>query len=71
MGIVGAYVQLQRVELAVRAVLVQDLLLLRVDSECHVHNVEAEGTRKVLRALVPESRRLRVLIHQKAASAVE
>lgn len=58
MSIVGAYVQLQRVELAVRAVVVQDLLLLRIDSERHVHYVEAYGTRKVLRALVPESRRL-------------
>ena len=58
MGIVGAYVQFQRVELAVRAVVIQDLLLLRIDSECHVHYVEADGTRKVLRALVPESRRL-------------
>jgi len=57
-GIVGAYVQLQRVELAVGAVVVQDFLLLRIHRERHVHYVEADGAREVLRALVPESRRL-------------
>ena len=58
MSIIGAYVQLQRVELAVGAVVVEDFLLLRINRERHIHYVEADGAREVLRALVAESCRL-------------
>ena len=42
--VLGADIELHRVELTVQAVVVEDLLLLRIHGEGHIHDVEADGT---------------------------
>lgn len=53
------------------AVIVEDLLFTRRESEHHSHDVEAEGARVVLGALVFEGGRLAAIVDHEAGAAVE
>ena len=54
MSILRADVQLHRVELTVQAVVVEDLLLLSINCEGHIHAIETNRAREKFRALVSE-----------------
>ena len=58
--------QLHCVKLTVHAVIVEDLLFTRRKSKHHSHNVEAEGARVVLGALVFEGGRLAAIVDHEA-----